>query len=346
VTDRAPPRISVLLLAWRQADVVGAAVDALLAQEWTGAPMQLVLSDDASPDATFDVIRARVAEYAGPHRIVLNRNERNCGALGGHVNALMRLADGELVVLAAGDDISLPQRCRRLAEAWDAAGRPSGSLHSAWQVFSDQDPGVSGVLHGRAGFDGMDARALVRSGGRGVLGATHAFTRDLYERFGPLPDEALFEDRALVLRSALAGRVLYVPDPLVRYRENPAALSHGAMYEDPARWERWIRGLRCVMEGFGRDYRRHCELEGVAPEPGVLRAIAAELARVERARPLAGARGLRRAVAAFHGSHERVPSDRLAFVLAQAGLRDSALYRGLSWVWRRGGSRQDAGARP
>lgn len=335
----------MLLLAYRQAGVVGAAVDALLAQDWPGAPMQLVLSDDASPDGTFDAIRERVAGYAGPHRIVTNRNARNCGALGGHVNALMRLADGELLVLAAGDDISLPQRCRRLAEAWDAAGRPSGSLHSAWQVFSDENASLSAVVQGRADLDGLDARALVRSGGRGVLGATHAFTRDLYERFGPLPDDALFEDRALVLRSALAGRVLYLPEPLVRYREHPAALSHGAIHEDPARWERWIRGLRCVMEGFERDYRRHCALRATAPDPGVLRAIAAELARVERARPLAGARGLRRAVAAFHGSHERVPSDRLAFVLAQAGLRDSALYRALSWAWRRSAGRPRAGAR-
>ena len=54
------------------------------------------------------------ATYNGPHKIVLNRNDENLH-IGGHVNTVNRMASGELVVVAAGDDISLPSRVRTLS---------------------------------------------------------------------------------------------------------------------------------------------------------------------------------------------------------------------------------------
>ena len=59
------------------------------------ADRRIPLSDDASPDGTFAVMQAMAAAYAGPHRVVLNRNARNRGLIG-HLNRVMELAGGRL----------------------------------------------------------------------------------------------------------------------------------------------------------------------------------------------------------------------------------------------------------
>src|SRR4051794_36683637 len=116
----APARISVLLLACNQAATARAAAESVLAQ--TGAPLEIVLSDDASSDHTFAVLEEVAAAYRGPHRVRARRNPVNLG-IGAHYNRLLEETEGELLVTAAGDDLSLPHRVERLAAAWDASGR-------------------------------------------------------------------------------------------------------------------------------------------------------------------------------------------------------------------------------
>ena len=52
-------------------------------------------------------MQAAVAGYRGPHRIVLNRNPANLG-IGAHLSQLVAMSRGELLFVAAGDDVSLP----------------------------------------------------------------------------------------------------------------------------------------------------------------------------------------------------------------------------------------------
>ena len=104
--DRAP-LVTFAILAYNQAQYVAAAVEAAMAQ--TYAPLEIIVSDDASSDGTADAIRRAVAAYQGPHQMRINVNARNLG-IGAHVNAVFRMARGRIVVLAGGDDVSLPTR--------------------------------------------------------------------------------------------------------------------------------------------------------------------------------------------------------------------------------------------
>jgi hypothetical protein len=54
--------------------------------------------------------------------------------------------------------------------------------------------------------------------GCGVLGATAAWTRWLWERFGPLPESTVHEDVVMTLWGAVSGGVAVDREPLVRYR--------------------------------------------------------------------------------------------------------------------------------
>lgn len=209
----AKPLVSILLIAYRQPATVGAALAGALAQTYT--PLEIIASDDASGDGTWDALQAAAAGYAGPHALVLNRNERNLG-IGAHLSALAARARGELLVIAAGDDVSLPQRCEKLVAAWLASGRKLDLMASALADIDD-----AGVQHGVIAPSPLqDWHTPDDWSNRPphVVGAAQAWTRRLFDRFGPLPPGTVAEDLIMVFRAIASGGALTLDEPLVRYR--------------------------------------------------------------------------------------------------------------------------------
>lgn len=207
------PTVSILLLAYQQARLVRAAVEACLAQE--GGPYEIILSDDASTDGTFEAMQAAVRGYDGHHYVIVRRNLANLG-IGRHYNELVQLAHGELLVTAAADDISVPDRVRQVELAWiatdcqadlvashvfdlDAAGRSHGVI------------AVDDLAHWRNISDWIQHRPY-------VIGAGHAFTKRVMQRFGPFAPDVAFEDQILSFRAVAMGGAVTVPRPLVHYR--------------------------------------------------------------------------------------------------------------------------------
>jgi glycosyltransferase involved in cell wall biosynthesis len=207
------PLVSMLLIAFRQAGSVREAIAAALAQ--TYSPLEIVVSDDASDDDTWAQMQAATAGYAGPHTLVLNRNPANLG-IGAHLSRLVELSHGELLFVAAGDDVSLPQRVETVVAAWLASGRRLDLIASA---LTDID--AAGAAHGLiVPSDLQDWRSLDDWAARPpfVVGAAQAWTRRLFDRFGPLPAGTVAEDLVMVFRAIAGGGALTLHEPLVRYR--------------------------------------------------------------------------------------------------------------------------------
>jgi glycosyltransferase involved in cell wall biosynthesis len=213
VPEPSRPLVSLLLIAFRQPETVGTAVAAALAQSYS--PLEIIVSDDASPDTTFAAMQAALAGYHGPHTVRLNRNARNLG-IGAHLSHLAAKARGELLVVAAGDDVSLPERCEHIVAAWLAHDRRPDLIASA---LIDLD--ADGAAHGKIVPDDLGtyrsaADWLARP--PHVVGAAHAWSRRLFDRFGPLAEGVVGEDLIMVLRAILSGGAISLPEPLVGYR--------------------------------------------------------------------------------------------------------------------------------
>jgi glycosyltransferase involved in cell wall biosynthesis len=216
------PLLSFALVGFNQEAFIREAVEAALAQ--TYSPLEVVLSDDCSQDRTFEIMQEIAATYRGPHRIVLNRNPVR-RSLGGHINRVMEISQGELVIVAAGDDVSLPQRSQVMYEAWEWSGRRATSIHadiiqidgSGREIPKIYAPG-GGV--GEGGFVTQRTSPLeyVRTLSPLVIGAAHAWSRKLFSIFGDLPEDLVHEDNVLPLRTVLAGEMVYVPQVLAKYR--------------------------------------------------------------------------------------------------------------------------------
>jgi glycosyltransferase involved in cell wall biosynthesis len=208
------PAVTFILLAYNQADVVQDAVRAALAQDT--APLEILISDDASTDGTFERIQAETSAYRGPHRVRLNRNPFNLGICS-HINRAMELSSGDIVVIAAADDISVPDRVETIVQTFSATNAllvhsdvtPRGSVADV-AAFERTIPGILFLAD-------WDVERCATSMSL-YIGATGAWRRELFDQYGALPQKDCYEDLILGFRAALSGRVAHVARALVEYR--------------------------------------------------------------------------------------------------------------------------------
>ncbi len=250
------PLISFALGCYNQEAFVREAVQGALSQ--TYSPLEIIILDDCSSDRTFEIVRQIIAAYKGPHSVQLNRNDRNLG-IGGNVNRMMELCRGELVVVAAGDDISLPTRTEATFQAWEQFGRRPTSICSSYITISADgtDRGIGGLrgdpndfrsvklLEGSL-FGFLSTRHPV------VCGCSHAWSRELFNYFGPLNSD--LEDLVLSFRSLAIGQMLYIRQPLVKYRRHGGNVSFFAGGDDTTSFAHRESRLRWVDKQTVRAY--------------------------------------------------------------------------------------------
>ena len=209
------PLVTFALMGFNQQEYTRAAVEAALAQDYS--PLEIILSDDCSTDRTFEIMQEVVRDYAGPHRIVLNRNSSN-QKIGGHINTINRIASGELIVVAASDDISLPHRTSMIVDRWLESGKRVGVIHSSCTTI-DQSGQTLHKLPCPC-LPALESLAGTVHANAFVIGATSAWSKRVHQLFGDLRGDLVHEDCALAFRSLLAGMpIAYIAEPLVLYRE-------------------------------------------------------------------------------------------------------------------------------
>lgn len=243
------PRVTVLLLSYRDASFIGEAIAGALAQT---VPCQIIVSNDASDDGTHEIACSLLAGYRGPHRVSVRRNAHNLG-VAGHVNAVVPLARGDIIVMMAGDDVAVPERVATLLRAFDQT--PSAmAIGSDFECIDADGQPMTMRFRKRPERFGLEYLSVVGSL-IGLLGATLAFRREVFDTFGPL--RGGIEDNAITLRASLLGECLCLRQPLVRYRRRPGSVS-SIVYarEEPARsalrrrYERLIEFYRGTADDF------------------------------------------------------------------------------------------------
>lgn len=209
------PRISFILLSYNQESTAEQAATCALAQDYPN--LQVIFSDDCSPDNTFTTLQASCKAYTGPHEVRLLRTEKNGGLVRNLENALTH-ATGALVIIAAADDLSHPQRATRLADAWTKAGMPRSAV-----VYSNVRPinadGVPIIDWNEKVVEPPFSLEQLAEGSSGPLGAGCAITPNLINEPQPIDPRVVHEDRVFPFRAILlGGAILFVHEPLVDYR--------------------------------------------------------------------------------------------------------------------------------
>lgn len=244
------PLVTLVIFAYNQEHLVRDAVQGAFSQ--TYSPLEIILSDDCSSDRTFTIMREMAESYQGPHTVRLNRNEVNLGLIG-HANKAFSVSSGEIIVAAAGDDTSLPQRVELIVKRWLEAGGCAYAIASGYVRVDSAGsettcaPAITGLSQGGV-IANLDCPL------RGTAGCAMAYRRELVQQW-PI-SLAYVEDDALIRRALLLGPILYLKEPLVRYRWSDAGLS---CFKNSKAWAAsyYPRALSCwdqVLEDLGHPF--------------------------------------------------------------------------------------------
>lgn len=217
------PLISFCLFAYNQEKFIREAVEGALAQIYS--PLEIVLSDDCSTDNTFDVMEQLANKYEGPHKIILNRNEKNLGLVP-HINKVCcEIMHGDLIVVAAGDDISFPERTEKSWRAWEASNRKAKMISGGRLHIDAEGAKIGELIPSVPGCHDEDITTFILNPTGQCTGAAAMYHRDIFDMFGPLTF-AQVEDGPLAIRSRILGPVIALPDKLIKYRINAGSMSH------------------------------------------------------------------------------------------------------------------------
>lgn len=318
------PVVTFALFTYNQAKYVSTAIDGAFSQDYQN--LEIIVSDDCSTDETWQIIEERASAYRGKHSLVIRRTEKNIGVCG-NVNEVFGCARGELIVMAAGDDISRSDRASVLVAEWRKHGCPQGALCSlAWTLPDPRYPQPSRRLRGSSALPNSDtAMADFLSGGfRGLMiGAVAAYTTGLWRALGPLTGS--IEDVPLTFRALLLGKVLSVHEPLVSYRLG--GVSRPMRWGDRNRVNAVLTALLEMNQCLRHDYDRYIQIGAGDRSPSIIGALdAAErsytIARwLARRNPIMWVRAF--AVFPFRAS----TMDRIKFILMYFGLDINVLRR-------------------
>lgn len=248
------PLVTFALFAYNHEQYIREAVQGALAQ--TYQPLQVVLSDDCSTDRTYQVMREEAEKYTGPHTIKLKKNTNNLGLVR-HVNRLFELAAGDIIVVAAGDDISYPFRTERIvrkfaecnpllvhsqADEIDVNGKRTGELQPDERLFrssSIAEAALSPSLY---------------------LGASAAWAKELFTIFGPLEHDKAYEDLTLGFRAIMQRRFESIHEPLLQYRVGGGLTTSSREHQTfSSLWKqrkKYVVVMYDVLRQRQKDYRR------------------------------------------------------------------------------------------
>jgi glycosyltransferase involved in cell wall biosynthesis len=263
-----PPRVAVVLPAYRAADTLAAALRSVQAQ--TERDWELVVVDDGSDDGTWSIL----ATFARRDpRIRPLRHRANQGIVPALETAL-RAVTAPLVARLDADDICRPERLAKQADFLDV--HPEIGLVACQVEFGgDREKQAGYALH-------VDWTNSLTTPGEIRLNRfvespfahpSVMFRRDLVNRFGGYRDGPFPEDYELWLRWLDAGVAMAkLPEKLVVWNDPPGRLSRTdqrysfqAFYETKATYlARWLARHNphhpdVVVWGAGRETRKRAE---------------------------------------------------------------------------------------
>ena len=230
--------ISVVMPSFNDVGRIGDALDSILAQ--TLAPLEVVVADDCSEDATEQFVRDFAERHRGALEVRYTRLPSRSGDAGAR-NAGIAAARGEWIAICDSDDVWAERKLERQMEfvrAWRGSQRLAlvGShglnMNDAGRVISPARMGPTSE---------QEYLAVKRRGG--LFFAIHSsvlFRRADWQALGgySTADYGAANEFDFFCRLAERGAVVNVPEPLVYYRKRA-----GSMQLDLF-WERYHNMLR------------------------------------------------------------------------------------------------------
>jgi glycosyltransferase involved in cell wall biosynthesis len=231
------PCVSVIMIFRDAERFMDEAVQSVYAQTFTD--WELLLVDDGSSDGSSVLARRYAAADPGRVRYLEHAGHAHRGT-GPSRNLGLASATGAYAAFLDADDVYLPDRLARHLATFGRhpRARLAISREIYWRGWSAEDSGCPGgtddIVGPMAQYDApiepptMLRTALERRGAAMPGMCSVTFDRRLALDLGAIPEHftSQYEDQALIAKLMLAGVAVVLEEPLVRYRQHAASLTH------------------------------------------------------------------------------------------------------------------------
>jgi glycosyltransferase involved in cell wall biosynthesis len=220
ILDADGPLVTVALRTFNSRGFIRAALDGAVAQ--TYRPLEIVVCDDGSTDGTHTEIEKYLTEISTDIPIRFVRHSTNLG-VGAALDTIVANSRGEYLMIADGDDISLPGRAAECIDAVRRMGPGCLGVACEGQCIDPNGKELGGQILFHHEGD-LTAASIARGGG--LKGCMSLLARRVFHAGPPLCGLRQQEDRLLGYRAACLGELVTIPKTLVLRRLHTANISN------------------------------------------------------------------------------------------------------------------------
>ncbi|ORV64795.1 sugar transferase [Mycobacterium europaeum] len=220
--------MSIVSTTHNQEAYVRQAFDSFVAQQ-TDFPFEIVVADDASTDATPEIIRDYATRY--PHLFRPIFRPENLGLNANLVGALS-IARGEYIALCEGDDYWIdPLKLSKQVAFLDHHPETAVCFHPVrviWDDGSAKDSKFPPVyLRGDLSVDALILMNFIQ---------TNSVMYRRLERYDDIPGDIMPLDWYLHVRHAVCGGIAMLPETMAVYRRHSEGMWHNQVVDPPRFW--------------------------------------------------------------------------------------------------------------
>lgn len=208
------PKVTVFIPTFNRADMLREAIESVLQQTYDD--FELIVSDNASEDATESVVRSfddsRIKYFKNDQNIGSRKNWRRC----------FDLAKGEYITIFSDDDLMLPENLERKVRVLSSNAR-IGLVHSKYDIIdvdgriveSNVDAwGIPGRVDCLENRQEMHLRMW-----NGINCSSVVFRRDCVDKIGKFTDKLWTGwDYEYWLRISVYYEIAFIATPLIKCR--------------------------------------------------------------------------------------------------------------------------------
>lgn len=214
-------KVSFCIFTYNQENYIEETITSVLKQSYS--PLEIIISDDNSTDATFIKINNITQAYTGPNSIKINRNIKNLG-IGAHVSkVLYTMTSGELMIILGGDDF-VDKDFVKFAVKQMTVNNDINLIDFNGVVIDQNGDYIRKIelnsYKEKYTLDDYLHLKTINSFAPGRI-----IRRELIENFKPIEDNCPTEDAILVFRGLLTTGILRINNPLVFYRRHQTSIT-------------------------------------------------------------------------------------------------------------------------
>jgi glycosyltransferase involved in cell wall biosynthesis len=239
--------VSVVAPCYNHEQYIRACIASLAIQSYRN--IELILIDDCSLDASFDVAQEVLSRQwlrGRFQRIEVERNSQNLGAAQ-TLNRAIAKARGEVIFIINTDDLYAPERIELVL---DRLGNTGFAFTGVCPIDETGSPSYTPrSLEFRAFQDRISAypfiSASLLSANRAISTGNFCFNKDLFQSIGGFHDLAYCHDWHFILHACRFVEPIYIPQELYFYR-----LHSGNTFQFLSRWTGEHDGQYCLVSLF------------------------------------------------------------------------------------------------